>query len=164
MKLSLFQRISGALKVDDADDIDDADEKDTSEQDTTDIEHESISPTEGRLTVDMYQTNEHVVIQSIVAGVKKDDLEISLSRDKVTIRGKRERETSSTSTAHSISSINDTEYIHEELYWGTFSRTISLPDEVDIDLAEASEVQGLLTLTLPKTDKHRETKLKVKMV
>lgn len=107
---------------------------------------------EGELTVDVYQTPDDIIIQTIVAGVKPEDLDISITRDMVTIRGSRavSRE------------IDKEDYFHKELYWGTFSRTILLPQEVDVDASEAQERHGLLTLKLPKLDKSRQTKLKVR--
>jgi HSP20 family molecular chaperone IbpA len=107
---------------------------------------------EGELTVDVYQTPDDIVIKTIVAGVRPDDLDISITRDMITIRGSR-LESSET---------NEADYFHRELYWGSFSRTIMLPQEIDVDGSEASERHGLLTLKLPKLDKSRQTKLKVR--
>jgi HSP20 family molecular chaperone IbpA len=109
---------------------------------------------EGELTVDVYQTPEMIVIKSMIAGVRPEDLDISITRDMVSIRGKREEERVS----------DDDDYFTRELYWGSFSRTISLPEEIDVDEAEAVEKHGLLILKLPKLDKKRESKLKVKTV
>ena len=106
---------------------------------------------EGELTVDVYQTPDDIIIKTIVAGVRPDDLDISITRDMVTIRGSRQES----------SEVNDGDYFHRELYWGSFSRTVLLPQEVDVDGAEANEKHGLLTLRLPKLDKSRQTKLKV---
>ena len=81
----------------------------------------------GELTVDVFQTGTDVIIKTMVAGVKKDDLDISLSRDMVTIKGKREEDRT----------ISDDDYFHRELYWGSFERTVVLPHEVDVESAEA---------------------------
>jgi len=105
---------------------------------------------EGQLSVDMFQTNSEIIIQTMVAGVKPEDLDISITRDMVTIRGKR------------AEAFKVDDFFHRELYWGAFSRTIILPSEVEIEEAEASEKHGLLTLVLPKIDKNRQSKLKVK--
>ena len=70
----------------------------------------------------------------------------------VTIRGKREQHTEG----------GGDDFFFQELYWGSFSRTIVLPQEVEIEEAEASEKHGLLTIKLPKLDKGRHAKLKVK--
>lgn len=107
---------------------------------------------EGQLAVDVYQTEKEVVVKTMVAGVKKEDLEISLSRDMITIKGRRDEE----------KGVPEEDYFHRELYWGSFSRSIMLPHEVEIEEAEAIEDQGLLTVRLPKVDKEKQTKLKVK--
>jgi len=107
---------------------------------------------EGQLTVDVYQTPDEIVIRSIVAGVRPDDLDISISRDMVTIRGTREEH----------KEVSEDNYFHKELYWGSFSRTVLLPAEVEVEEAQASEKYGLLTIRLPKVDKEKQTKLKVK--
>jgi len=109
---------------------------------------------EGELTVDVYQTSTEVVIQAMVAGVKPEDLSISITREMVTLRGRRER----------VNEVAESDYLHRELYWGGFSRTIMLPTEVETDQAEAIERHGLLTLRLPKTDKERVQKIKVKSI
>jgi HSP20 family molecular chaperone IbpA len=109
---------------------------------------------EGELTVDVYQTPEMIVVKSMIAGVRPEDLDISITRDLITIRGKREEERVA----------NEDDYFARELYWGSFSRTISLPQEIDVDEAEAVEKHGLLILKLPKLDKRRQSKLKVKTV
>ena len=109
-------------------------------------------PEEGELTVDVYQTPDDIVIKTIAAGVKPEDLDISITRDMVTIRGSRQE----------ASEVSEGDYFHKELYWGSFSRTILLPQEIDVDACEASEKHGLLMLRLPKLDKSRQTKLKVR--
>ncbi len=106
---------------------------------------------EGQLSVDVYQTPDYIVIQAMVAGIKPDLVEISISRDMVTIKGNREQIFE-----------EGADFFHQELYWGSFSRTITLPEEIDVDLADATEKYGLLTLRLPKMDKHRQTRVKVK--
>ena len=87
-----------------------------------------------------------------MAGVSPADFEISITRDMVTIRGIREE----------IQEVHDDGYFHRELFWGSFSRTLVLPEEVAIDEAEAQEKHGLLEIRLPKLDKHRTTQLRVK--
>ncbi len=70
----------------------------------------------------------------------------------VTIKGKREE----------AREVSEDDYFHRELYWGSFSRTILLPEEIDVEAAEATERHGLLMIKLPKIDKRRQTKLRVK--
>lgn len=110
------------------------------------------SPEEGELNVDVYQNQNEIVIKTMVAGVKPEDLDVAISRDMVTVKGKRENERT----------IADDDYFHKELYWGSFSRTVVLPEEIDVDAAEAVEKHGLLIIKLPKLDKNRQTRLKVR--
>ena len=109
-------------------------------------------PIEGELSVDVYQTPTHIVIKAMIAGVRPEDLDVSITRDMVTIRGRREQHTEGTSG----------DFFFQELYWGSFSRTIVLPQEVEIEEAEALEKHGLLIIRLPKMDKGRQAKLKVR--
>jgi len=71
---------------------------------------------EGRLTVDVYQTDDEIVIVAPVAGVSPDDIDISLSGDMITIKGKREMNPKE----------NEVDYLYQECFWGSFSRTIIL--------------------------------------
>jgi HSP20 family molecular chaperone IbpA len=112
----------------------------------------TTNPQDGELPVDMFQTDDAIVIRALVAGVSPNDLEISITRDMVTIRGVREE----------FQETHDDGYFHRELFWGSFSRTLVLPEEVAIDEAEAQEKHGLLEIRLPKLDKHRSTQLRVK--
>lgn len=107
---------------------------------------------EAQLTVDVYQTPNEIVIRALVAGVRPEDVDISISRDMVTIHGKRVEQ----------KDVEDDNYVYRELYWGAFSRTVVLPAEVDVDMAEAEQKHGLLTIHLPKINKDRQTKLKVR--
>ncbi len=108
--------------------------------------------TEGQLPVDVYQTQNEIVIRTFVAGVRPDDLNVSISRDMVVIEGSRDER----------DQLPESDYFTRELFWGSFSRTILLPQEIDVDLASAGAKDGLLSLVLPKLDKTRQTKLKVK--
>lgn len=112
----------------------------------------NAEPQEGELSVDVYQNQNEIIIKTMVAGVKPEDLDVSISRDMVTIKGKRESERT----------VADDDYFHKELYWGTFSRTIVLPQEIDVDSSEALEKHGLLIIRLSKLDKNRSTRLKVR--
>lgn len=106
---------------------------------------------DGQLAVDVFQGDNEVVIQSIVAGVKPDDLDISIDKDSVTIKGKR---TSNRLTERENALV-------QELYWGSFSRTVSLSDEMDSDNAEAVIKNGILTIRLPFAKKIQKQKIRV---
>lgn len=165
-KQSFFQRLTGTVDADDSyDDVYEEAPPMRREARTADYGHEPAhehhasaeewieeEATEGQLTVDVYQTPDEIVIRSIVAGVRPDDLDISISRDMVTLRGSREEH----------KEVSEDNYFHKELYWGAFSRTVLLPAEIEVEGAQALEKHGLLTIRLPKIDKEKQTKLKVK--
>ena len=107
---------------------------------------------EGQLAVDVFQTPSEIIIQAVVAGVKPDELDVSITQDMVTLRGRRQKQRE----------ISGEDYYYQELYWGAFSRSILLPQEVDADSSEATLKNGILSIKLPKLDKNRVQKLKVK--
>lgn len=107
---------------------------------------------EGELTVDIYDRGDAIVIQSTVAGVKPEDLDISITSDTVTIRGKRIPQ----------EKIEEKNYYYKELFWGAFARTVILPEEIEDSEAEATMKNGLLTIVLPKKTRRTIHKLKVK--
>ncbi|MCH8049948.1 Hsp20/alpha crystallin family protein [Patescibacteria group bacterium] len=155
---SFFERLTGTVNVDDSEE-EALDEREVSQVASDDVLDESVSEDsieendeEGQLIVDVYNTPDEIVIKAIVAGVKPDNLDISITRDMVTIRGKREEKRE----------IREEDYFYQELYWGAFSRTILLPQEVEVGHAMANEKHGLLTIRLPKIDKEKQTKLKVR--
>ncbi len=98
---------------------------------------------DGQLTVDVFQTDNDIVIQSTIAGVNHSDLDISVTKEMVTIKGKREMP----------EKIKSSDYYYQELFWGPFSRSIILPEDIDSDKAKASMKNGLLTIRLPKLSK-----------
>lgn len=162
-KPSFLDRLTGSAQTDQYDRILDENHR-FGEDDDLAVEDEQYqeeeeweqappgSAQDGELPVDMYQTDDAIVIRALVAGVSPNELEISITRDMVTIRGIREE----------VQESHDDNYYHRELFWGSFSRTLVLPEEVAIDEAEAQEKHGLLEIKLPKLDKHRSTQLRVK--
>ena len=100
----------------------------------------------------MYQTPDDIVIQTTVADVRPDELDVSITQEMVTIKGKRQR----------VHEVSDKDFFYKELYWGSFSRSLLLPQEVDADEAQATFKNGLLTIRLPKLDKARIQRLRVK--
>ncbi|MBX4181599.1 Hsp20/alpha crystallin family protein [Candidatus Parcubacteria bacterium] len=148
-KRSFFEKLTGAVRLDEEESGNDSSGPVTTHGNKPDIFEETE---DAQLTVDVYNTPSEIVIKTMVAGVKPDELDVSITRDSVTIRGEREEERT----------VSSDDYIHQELYWGSFSRTINLPEEISVDDAEAAEKYGMLILRLPKLDKNRETKLKVR--
>ena len=184
-KKSFFERLAGSISVDDEDEQVDFQPEQEMEEEVEEVpvkhatkrqempiavapartkarhlsldeDMEEVDPDmeEGELSVDVYQTANEIIIEAMVAGVKPEDLHLSITRDMVTIKGRRDGNTS----------VTHDDYFYKELYWGTFTRTILLPHEVEIEEAEAVEKHGLLIIRLPKVDKARQTKLKVKSI
>lgn len=106
---------------------------------------------EGKLTVDVYQTPNDIVVESAIAGVRAEDIDVHATTDSITIRGARKRE----------KAVKDEDYLYQECYWGRFARTIILPQEVDPDAASVSFKNGILTVKLPKANRKKTKKLKV---
>jgi len=94
---------------------------------------------EGQLTVDVYQSEDEIIIQSTIGGIDGKDMDISIAKDMVTIKGSRTK----------TEKVKQSDYFHQELYWGSFSRSIILPVDIDVDKAKASIKNGLLTIRLP---------------
>jgi len=103
---------------------------------------------EGKLSLDVYLEDKNIVVLSAIAGVKREDLEIIIDRDILTIKGERKRE----------KIIDKKNYLHQECFWGHFSRTIILPCEVKVDEVEAKLKNGILTIILPKKEETKEIK------
>jgi len=153
-KRSIIERLTGTIHVDDYDDDLDYDEENNSlsKNENNDENLNELEPKDGELAVDVFNTEDAIIIKAMIAGVRPSDMDVDIARDMVTIRGTREEE----------QEILDHDYYHRELYWGSFSRNILLPEEVDVEAAEATEKNGLLTIFLPKIDKHKKTKLQIK--
>lgn len=149
-KRSFFERLTGSINVDDFEPEESPVKTTPAKLDKEGWVEEDTA--EGELSVDVYQTPEDIIIKAMVAGVKPEDLDVSITRDMVTIKGVRT----------SSQEISEENFFFKELYWGSFSRTILLPQEIEVEEAEAAEKNGLLTIRLPKIDKGRQTKLRVK--
>jgi HSP20 family protein len=147
-KPSFFDRLTGATLDEDLDSFEEEALMGKAAPKVAAPEHEG----EAQLTVDVYQTPDTIIIRALVAGVRPEDLDINITRDMVTISGKRIEQ----------KEVEENDYVYRELFWGAFARTVVLPAEVDVDLAEAAEKHGLLTIKLPKVNKDRQTKLKVR--
>jgi len=107
---------------------------------------------EGQLAIDVYQTEKELLIQSTIAGIRPEDLDIFIEGDKVSIKGKREKPIEE----------GERNYFYQECYWGAFSREIILPVEVDPSRAEASFKEGILTIRIPKIEREKKRKIAVK--
>ena len=151
-KRSFFDRLTGSIRAEEeyieARDLSEAEDKKNGngwmEEENDELE----------LTVDVYQTPTDIMLQTMVAGVKPEDLELTIARDMITIKGKREENRN----------IDEENYFIKELYWGKFSRTILLPQEVEPEEVEATEKHGLLTIKIQKVDKEKRNTIKVKSI
>jgi HSP20 family protein len=156
-KRSLFERITGTVKMDEFDDVEHVDNE-ASHDERREINNTLENPDEhtdmGQLSVDVINQPEEIIIRAIVAGVKPHELDVQISRDMVVITGTREENRE----------IEEQDFYHRELYWGSFSRKIILPEEIDVELSTAEEKHGLLELHLTKIDKNKKTKLQVKSI
>ena len=152
-KKSIFERLTGIINNPGEEERElSVTHKNNSKESDDEDEGWTEESSDGQLTIDVYQTPTEIVLQTIVAGVKPEDLEITINREMVTVRGKREQ----------TKTVGDDNYFFQELYWGSFSRSVVLPEEIDVEEAEATEQHGLLTIRLPKIDKKKTQKLKVR--
>jgi len=127
-------------------------EKKISPQKEEEIKEDWLNESEGQLTIDVYQTPSEVVIKSTIAGVKPEDIDISMTNDMITIKGNRKKDEEA----------KEEDYYYQECYWGPFSRSIILPVDVEVDSAEAGMKNGILTIRLPKIEKVKTKKISIK--
>jgi len=107
---------------------------------------------DGQLSIDVYQTDKEIILKSTIAGVKPEDIDISINKDMVTIRGRRFQE----------DEVPEENYLYRECYWGGFSRSIILPTEIKADKIKASLKNGILKVILPKASQPKAHSIKVK--
>ena len=96
----------------------------------------------GQLAVDVYETPTDIILRAAIAGVRSEDIDISVNNDMVTIKGVRRIEEEERGGA----------YLYQECYWGGFSRTVILPMEVHADKVKATLRNGILRVMLPKVE------------
>tara|TARA_Y100000310_G_C20576310_1_gene760580 strand:- start:194 stop:658 length:465 start_codon:yes stop_codon:yes gene_type:complete len=106
---------------------------------------------QGQLGIDLWQTADALILKSTIAGVSGDDLDISITSEMVEIKGKRASGTK----------IVKNDYYYQECYWGSFTRKVELPIEIDADSAEATLKDGVLTIQMPKASKAQVKKLSI---
>ncbi len=100
---------------------------------------------EGQLAIDVYQTDDDIILKAPIAGVQPEDLEVAVTDDTVTVKGQRQDDQAQSRD----------NYFCQECYWGSFSRSYILPVAVDADKTEASLKNGVLTVRIPKLEKSR---------
>lgn len=155
---SFFERLTGASKISEPTTVQPIQKNYQDNSSSVEI-HAKKQPLvpkeeeEGQLTIDVYQTETEIVIKSPVAGVSAQNLDVTITNDMVTIKGRRENE----------EKIPKEQYFFQELYWGPFSRSVILPTEIEIEQAKAILKDGILTLRLPKVEKETAKKLNIQM-
>jgi len=104
------------------------------------------------MPMDVYQTDNEVVVKTGLSGVKPEDVEITITGDTLSIRGEKKAD----------EKVKREDYIYQEHRYGSFSRTVTLPGGLDSSKAEASFENGVLTLTIPKSEQVKPKQIKVK--
>lgn len=145
----IIKKLSGASETEIEEEyLEDEEVEESENEDWTEEEYLE----EGQLSIDVYQNPKELIIKSTIAGVKPDDIDISINNDMLTIRGKREM----------INEINEEDYLFKECYWGAFSRSIILPVEIQANKIDATLENGVLTVVLPKAKINNQVSIKVK--
>jgi HSP20 family protein len=116
-------------------------------------EMESMVETEWAPRVNIAETRDNYLVEVEVPGMKKEDIHISLKDNLLTIEGERKHETAS----------RDRNYHRRESFYGKFSRSFTLPDDVLKDKIDASYENGILTITLPKSEEAKPKEIEVKI-
>ena len=105
----------------------------------------------GQLVVDVYETDTEIVVQSAIAGVKNNDIDISIENDILIIKGERQNPTKD----------DNRKYYIEECYWGPFSKEIILPKEIDTSRIDAKIKEGILTIRMQKIERAKNKKISI---
>lgn len=114
-------------------------------------DQEWLTEYEGQLAIDAYQTDEAYIIKAPIAGVRKEDLDVTLTDTTVTIKG----------TRHEEEQIKKESYIAQECYWGSFSRSFQVPEGCDTEKSTAVLKNGILTIKIPKEAKSQTRSINI---
>jgi len=106
----------------------------------------------GMPAVDMYQTDDDVIVKVVVPGIKPDDVQIAVTGDVLTIKGEVKEDTDTKEKTYHI----------REQRWGAFERVLSLPTSVKSEKAQAEFENGVLTIRLPKAEEVKPKTITVK--
>jgi HSP20 family protein len=107
---------------------------------------------EGVLAVDMYETDDAVVVQTAIPGVKAEDIALSITGDTLTVKAETKEE----------EEISRENYLRRERRYGSYCRSVTLPGGIESEKAEADYTDGVLTLTLPKAEEVKPKTIEVK--
>jgi HSP20 family protein len=106
---------------------------------------------DGELAVDVYETENSIIIQAPLAGVKKEEIEVVTEKDMIIIKGKRER----------CEEKEIKGFYTQECFFGSFRREIILPEEVDLSHIDANIDEGILKIEVPKIEREKSKKIKI---
>ncbi|PIY89686.1 MAG: heat-shock protein Hsp20 [Candidatus Nealsonbacteria bacterium CG_4_10_14_0_8_um_filter_37_14] len=106
-----------------------------------------------KISIDLYETESELVIQSTIAGVKASDLDISIEEGILSIWGAREKPAEDSSEKRT--------YLYQECYWGRFCRKIILPEGINHSEIQAAVKEGILTIRIPKMQKKEKRKIEI---
>ena len=113
----------------------------------------NVQDYEGQLTIDVYQTSNDIVIKSTIAGVKPEDLDVSINNDMLTIKGTRKND----------AKVKTEDYYYQECYWGPFSRSVILPVDVETENIKAELKNGILTIALNRAEEDKPKKIEIQV-
>jgi len=113
---------------------------------------EWMTPAETPLALDVYETDDDLVVKSSIPGVKPEDVDISITGNTLTISGETKEE----------EEIKEENYIRRERRYGSFSRSVALPQGLKTEDAEAEFEDGVLKLSIPKAPETKPKTIKVK--
>jgi HSP20 family protein len=106
---------------------------------------------EGNLAVDMYETDDTVVIKTSIPGVKAEDIDVSVTGDTLTVKAETKEE----------EEIKRENYLRRERRYGSYCRSVTLPGGLETEKADADYSDGILTLTFPKAEEVKPKSIKV---
>ncbi|RMF35037.1 MAG: Hsp20/alpha crystallin family protein [Chloroflexi bacterium] len=111
-----------------------------------------LAPAAETLAVDMYETDDAIIVKASIPGIKPEDIDVSVTGDTLTIKGEIEED----------KEVKEEQYYRRERRYGSFCRNIPLPVAIQADKAEAEFEYGVLTLRLPKAEAVKPKTIKVK--
>jgi HSP20 family protein len=104
-----------------------------------------------RPAIDIYDSKDNIVVKADLPGMSKDEIEVSVHNDTLTIKGEKKQE----------KEVREKDYVRSERLYGSFNRTIILPAEVDTSKVTATYKNGVLELTLPKKEEVKAKQIKI---
>ncbi len=107
---------------------------------------------EGQLALDMYQTKDNLVVKSTIAGVRPEDIDVTVNDNVLTVSGERIQQ----------DEVKERDYYLQECYWGEFSRSVEIPEDFDAEGISAEIKDGILTIVIPKSEKAKPKRIMVK--